>query len=256
MKNNLKLLYQNYLNNIGQLPDTSLGSDDQKIPLNITKGQNDFFITQLHQQANIHDKFILTILILFVLLPLLMGIFLILFYQKQPLISLLVFVSIIAFMLFMLYQLKKFWLEKNLITISIGLMSDLSPKEAAAYIQRIYLQILQPGAHQAIDDFTHEVLENSSIKKRKQFSDKTNNVRKLIDKNECRAALEQLKEIIDQHKFLKKAKSTILNLSVQERELREKEIIGTPKKEDSRDLIDRILKFCDDIDNDMEEFYQ
>lgn len=248
MRNNLEILYHNYLKDIGQLPDTSMGDDDQKVQLNVTRGQNDFFIKQLYQQGKINDRFILVAIVLLSALLLVA-----LFYQKQPLVILI----ISAFVLVILFQLKKFWIEKNLITISIGLMSDLPPKEAAVYIQRIYMQILQPESYQAISDFTNEILESPSIIKRKQCSDKTNKARKMLAENKLRMALNQLREIIDQHDFSKNVKNTMLILSSEESEINYADIKGIGVgKSVFNSLKNRVLNFCDEIDDEIEEFYQ
>ena len=112
MKNNLKKLYHNYLKDIGQLPDTSFG-EDQKIELNITRGQNDFFVKQIYEQGKVNDKIIVFAIILLIFI-LLAGLSITFYYQNQPLLIASIFVFTITAVFIILFQLKRFWLEKPL----------------------------------------------------------------------------------------------------------------------------------------------
>jgi hypothetical protein len=136
-------------------------------------------------------------------------------------------------------------------------MSDLPPKEAAIYIQRIYMQLLQPKSYQAIDDFTNEILARPALKRRKEYNDKTNHIRTLIDKNDIRTALNQIGKIIDQYDFLKQKKNTKFILSSEEREIKDKYLKGIHTEETAfNSLKMRVLEFCDEIDNEIDEHYQ
>ena len=245
--NNLKILFYDYLKGVGQLPDISMG-DGTNPPLNITKAQNDFFIQQIYHQGKTSDRLI-AFLITGLVFILLFGLSLVFYFQKPPLFIATVFIVTVASVFLITLQLKKIWLEKNLITITIGLMSDLPPKEAAGYILRIYLQLLQRGSEQSNKDFLDEVLRKPNIKQRKEFSDKTIYIRRLVNKNKIELALDKLQEIENSHQFTYKTKDTLISL------LNEFPVTKN-NKHASITFKGKILDICTEIDNEIEEYYQ
>lgn len=70
-------------------------------------------------------------------------------------------------------------------------------------------------------------------------------------------ALNQLGEVIDEHDFSKNVKNTMLILSSEEREINSRGIKGIEvEKNVFNSLKNRVLNFCDEIDDEIDEFYQ
>lgn len=247
MKNDLLHIFYEYLEGIGQLADDSLGPE-HKIELNITKSHKDFFVKQIYEHGRINSRVIVLAIVLLIFI-LLIGLSLVIVFIKQPFFILSIFILTIVSVILILFQLKKFWLEKNLITMTIALIADLPPREATVYVHKVYMQLLQPKAHQVVGDFIEKTIRHPDIERSKEYCDKTNYVRKLIVKDRIDLAIDILKKVVDSHQFSDRVQITFTAL-------KSRYINPENNRFELVTLKGEVLDLCARIDDEIEGYFE
>lgn len=135
---NLRLIFKDYLKEAGFLKFEKLGTGAPPI---VTLSQNTVLKNKLTSQLKSNKTYVLLTIIPFCCL-FLVGLIIALYMGDNALILGIIFFSLLIFSLSFLYYLRRCWLEKSMLDVSLSIMDDLPPEEAAKFIQVIYWKLL------------------------------------------------------------------------------------------------------------------
>lgn len=142
MSKKTESLFEDYLNEFDLLELKTLGGTRQattetKVP---DRRANELFASRLLQQAKLNNTIIiLAVMMLFILFA--TGVYLILLYQNDVKTIGVIFGGTFLSLLGIVGWLRKLWIDKNLLDMSVGIIDQLSPSEAAKYIETMYLNM-------------------------------------------------------------------------------------------------------------------
>lgn len=142
MSKKIQAVFEEYLKEydileLKTLGGSSRGTEDAKVP---DQRASELLSARLLQQAKVNNTIImLAVGMLFVLFAI--GIYLIIHYQDDVKTIGLIFGGTFLSLLGIVGWLRKLWIDKNLLDMSAGIIGQLSPAEAAKYVETMYLNM-------------------------------------------------------------------------------------------------------------------
>ena len=138
--NKIKNIYHSYLNDSKLLNLEKLGSEDNKIE--VSKNNNDALKNNILKQIKFNNNIVvISILLLCIIFGL--GIFFAIYYRDSPTTIGVIFGGTFLSLLVIVSRLRKIWLEKSLMDVSLSIIEGLSPQDASKFIQTIYFSMLE-----------------------------------------------------------------------------------------------------------------
>lgn len=134
----IKKIFEDYLNRIGELKPVQLGDDDKRI---VTEKDSAFLETQINGQRNFNNTIIIVAMVVLCVI-FLVGVALVIKYIDHIEKINIVFGGTFLSLLSIVYWLRKLWLEKSVLDISMGIIQNMPPEKAADYISTLYWRMI------------------------------------------------------------------------------------------------------------------
>lgn len=132
--------FEQYLSAIGRLKEESLGGEEEASPITVTnsKMMEKLLISQSKFNNNMLMVAIIGLCVIFII-----DIFFI-FYYKDNATALSVILGVTGLSLVgVIKWLRKLWLEKSVLDVSLAVVENLPPTEAAKFIETTYWSIIK-----------------------------------------------------------------------------------------------------------------
>lgn len=129
-----------YIKETGQLKPVMLGSEDK--PRAVQKDEQDRLKDNLQKRLKSNDL-ILTIAIILLCVIFVIGVFFVIYYKDNPKTIGVVFGGTFLSLLTIVLQLRKIWLDKNILDVSLNVIENLQPEDAADFIKTLYWNLLK-----------------------------------------------------------------------------------------------------------------
>lgn len=136
-------IVEHFLKETRQLDFIQLGGEETEIE--VTTKQINTFKETLSKSKRFNKNIILFAIILLGI-TFLIGIFFVFYHRDNPRTIGLLFGGTFLSLLVIITQLRKLWLNKSLMDLSLSVIQDLPPKEAAKFVETIYWNTLNTKA--------------------------------------------------------------------------------------------------------------
>jgi hypothetical protein len=135
----LRLIVEEYLSNIGQLKPIVLGDGEER-PL--TKQDNQNLIGLLEQRAK-SNSYIVIITIVMLIVLFVLALFFLFYYRNDTKTVGFIFGVTLLSNLGIIGRLRKLWIEKNMVDISLIVTERMPPNQAAKFINLLYWNLIK-----------------------------------------------------------------------------------------------------------------
>ena len=136
----LKSIYQAFLEDTNLLELEKLGSDERNVEIHKSASLN--LKSNILKQSKLNNNIlIVSIVLLCIIFGL--GIFFAVYYRDNPTTIGVIFGGTFLSLLAIVSRLRRIWLENILMDVSINVIEDLPPQDAAKFIQTIYYNMLR-----------------------------------------------------------------------------------------------------------------
>lgn len=138
--NKLKSIYQSFLEDNSLLELEKLGSDEKKVAPSKNASLN--LKSNILKQSKFNNNIVIVSIVLLCIIFGL-GIFFAIYYRDNPTTIGVIFGGTFLSLLAIVSRLRRIWLEKSLMDVSLSVLEDLPPQDAAKFIQTIYYNMLE-----------------------------------------------------------------------------------------------------------------
>lgn len=138
--NDVKSIFQKYLKDTQLLQLEQLGSEQKAVK--VTEKEGNLLKDNLTAQMKFNNNIVVISIVLLCII-FLTGIFFVFYYRNSPSTIGVVFGGTFLSLLAIVTRLRKIWLEKSLMDVSLSVINDLPPEDAAKFIQTIYYNMLE-----------------------------------------------------------------------------------------------------------------
>jgi hypothetical protein len=136
----ISTIFHSYLSDNSLLNLEKLGSEDNKI--NVSKNASDTLKNNILRESKFNNNIVVVAIVLLCIIFGL-GIFFAIYYRDNPTTIGVIFGGTFLSLLAIVSRLRKIWLEKSLMDVSLCVIEDMSPQDAAKFIQTIYYNMLE-----------------------------------------------------------------------------------------------------------------
>ncbi|MBK8703375.1 MAG: hypothetical protein IPN33_06955 [Saprospiraceae bacterium] len=136
----ISTIFHSYLSDNSLLDLEKLGSEDKKVE--VSRNTSDTLKNNILRESKFNNNIVVVAIVLLCIIFGL-GIFFAIYYRDSPTTIGVIFGGTFLSLLAIVSRLRKIWLEKSLMDVSLSVIEDMSPQDAAKFIQTIYYNMLE-----------------------------------------------------------------------------------------------------------------
>jgi hypothetical protein len=139
---NIEEAYEAYLSRIGRLADEKLGDDEAVLAKEMPTEQDSKFLQGMIKKQVAFNNGMMVLALVGLCIIFIIDIYFIFYYRDEPKTLAFLFSGTFVSLAGVITWLRKLWVQKSVFDVSMNVLQELDPVEAAKFIEVTYWKLL------------------------------------------------------------------------------------------------------------------